>query len=101
MSRFLIRCHLVSAAIISSPTFDNLSVSVIIVNSVVMAMEEPGVEQTPVIQIIDHLFTGLYTAEMLLKIMGMGFIMSKGSYLRDTWNILDFVIVITSYIPLL
>jgi len=66
-----------------------------------MAMEDPGVEQTPVIQIIDHLFTGLYTAEMLLKIMGMGFIMSKGSYLRDTWNILDFVIVITSYIPLL
>ena len=28
----------------------------------------------------------------------MGFILNKGSYLRDSWNILDFTIVITSFI---
>lgn len=38
---------------------------------------------------------------MLLKIMGMGFIFGKDAYLRDSWNVLDFVIVITSYIPIL
>lgn len=37
---------------------------------------------------------------MLLKIMGLGFVWEKGTYLRDPWNILDFVIVITSYIPI-
>ncbi len=36
---------------------------------------------------------------MFLKIFGLGFLFNKGAYLRDTWNILDFVIVITSYIP--
>ena len=37
---------------------------------------------------------------MALKIMGLGFIMNEGSYLRDSWNVLDFLIVITSYIPI-
>lgn len=36
---------------------------------------------------------------MVLKIIGMGFIFNKQSYLRDYWNILDFVIVVTAYIP--
>lgn len=52
-------------------------------------------------EIIDYIFTGIYTVEMLLKIMGMGFFYNKGSYLRDNWNILDFFIVITSYIPII
>lgn len=47
------------------------------------------------------MFLSIYTIEMLLKIIGMGFILNKGAYLRDYWNILDFVIVITSYYPLI
>jgi hypothetical protein len=39
-------------------------------------METPGVEQTPTMEIIDYIFTGLYTVEMLLKIMGLGFILN-------------------------
>jgi hypothetical protein len=34
---------------------------------------------------------------MLFKIFGLGFIYNKGSYLRDAWNILDFVIVVSGY----
>jgi hypothetical protein len=34
----------------------------------------------------EHVFTGLYTLEMILKITGMGFILGKDSYLRDGWN---------------
>jgi hypothetical protein len=44
---------------------------------------------------------GLYTVEMILKILGYGFIIPKKSYLRDSWNILDFIIVISGYVPLL
>jgi len=36
---------------------------------------------------------------MGLKIFGMGFIINKNSYLRDSWNCLDFLIVVTAYIP--
>ncbi len=38
----------------------------------------------------------MYTIEMSLKILGMGFLFNKKSYLRDRWNILDFIIVSTS-----
>ena len=36
---------------------------------------------------------------MIFKILGFGLILNKNSYLRDFWNILDFVIVIFGYIP--
>ena len=37
---------------------------------------------------------------MVLKILGMGFVLNRGAYLRDAWNILDFVIVTSGYLPL-
>ena len=36
--------------------------------------------------------------EMVLKIFALGFIMNQNSYLRDNWNILDFIIVVTGLI---
>lgn len=35
---------------------------------------------------------------MVLKILALGFIIKKGSYLRDSWNMLDFIIVMSGYI---
>lgn len=37
---------------------------------------------------------------MILKIIGLGLFMKEYSYLRDPWNILDFIIVVSAYIPL-
>jgi hypothetical protein len=37
---------------------------------------------------------------MLLKIFAFGFVVGRGAYLRDMWNIMDFVIVVTSLLPL-
>lgn len=38
---------------------------------------------------------------MCIKIVALGFVFNKGAYLRDSWNLLDFVIVGTSLLPLL
>ena len=38
---------------------------------------------------------------MMIKIFGMGFLLNNKAYLRDYWNILDFIIVTTSYIPII
>ncbi len=48
---------------------------------------------------LDYGFLGFYTVEMILKIIGLGFVFNKGSYLRDPWNLLDFIIVTSSYLP--
>lgn len=37
---------------------------------------------------------------MVVKLISLGLIMDDGSYLRDSWNRLDFFIVITSIIEL-
>ena len=50
---------------------------------------------------IENIFQALYTVEMVLKILGQGFIFNKGAYLRDYSNILDFFIVISAYISML
>eukprot|EP01083_Nonionella_stella_P045055 121125_1 len=38
---------------------------------------------------------------MLFKQVAMGVIMHKGSYLRSSWNVLDFVIVVISWLNLI
>ena len=52
------------------------------------------------IKFIDDIFTYIFTAECLFKIIALGFIKHKHSYLKDSWNILDFVIVIISLLTL-
>ena len=65
-------------------------------------VEDPTLEiQPPFYTQVDKIFLILYSIEMFLKIFGYGFIMAEGSYLRDYWNILDFVIVISGYLTLL
>ena len=37
---------------------------------------------------------------MIVKIVSMGFICNHRSYLRDAWNILDFVIITSGYMSM-
>ena len=67
-----------------------------------LAIDDPLSNSTnTVIDDIDLTFLVLYTIEMCLKIIGHGFFFNKGAYLRDAWNILDFIIIVTAYIPYL
>ena len=49
---------------------------------------------------IEDIFIVLYTIEMAIKIIAYGFVLGHKSYLRDAWNVLDFIIVTTSLMPL-
>lgn len=39
-------------------------------------------------------FTIVFTLEFILKVLAMGFVIKKHSYIRDGWNVLDFIVVI-------
>jgi hypothetical protein len=56
--------------------------------------------EEPFFALAEDVFLILYTIEAVLKIVGRGFIMGEDSYLRDAWNILDFSIVLISYVSL-
>jgi hypothetical protein len=49
----------------------------------------------------DQIFTVYYILEAIIKIIAFGFIMHKKSYLRDPWNVMDFLVVIIGIISLL
>lgn len=50
---------------------------------------------------LDFLFNYLFIMECVLKILALGFAMDDGSYLRDSWNKLDFFIVTTSIVDMM
>ena len=52
------------------------------------------------IEVIDMIFLILYTVEMVMKVIAMGFVTRPYSYLRDSWNILDFTVVMIGWISL-
>lgn len=39
-------------------------------------------------------FVVIFLVEVLLKIVVLGFVLYKGVYLRNIWNIMDFVVVV-------
>ena len=47
---------------------------------------------------IGQIFSYLFMLEFLFKLVALGFVMDNGSYLRESWNQLDFFIVMTSLI---
>jgi hypothetical protein len=85
--------------IISAKPFENISIIVILANSIALAIEDPqAVSTTPTAVAIENIFLGLYTIEMILKITGLGFVFENGAYLKDPWNMLDFTIVSSAYL---
>ena len=88
-------CHY----IISTPTFDNISIMVILANSVTMVFDdtERSDNPNPIFAVLENTFLILYTIEMVFKILGLGFIFGEETYIWDPWNLLDFFIVMSSY----
>merc|ERR1719412_2063249 len=50
---------------------------------------------------LEPVFMGIFTVEMCTKIIAMGFILHENSYLRNAWNIMDFIVVTSGFLPML
>ena len=50
--------------------------------------------------LVDLAFNAIFIIEMSIKTIALGLIMDQGSYLRDSWNQLDFFIVISSILDM-
>lgn len=49
---------------------------------------------------INGILTVAFAIEAALKIISFGFCLGEGAYLRDTWNQMDFFIVVTSLVDM-
>jgi len=69
---------------------------VIIMNVLSMGLEHYGQSDsfTFALELLNYLFTGIFTVEMAIKMIGLG----CGRYFVDNWNKFDFFIVLVSYV---
>lgn len=73
----------------------------ILINSGFLAFVDPNDSSNDLQSKLDVAFLVIYSIEMFLKIFALGFVLRKGSYLRDAWNVLDFIIVVSGYLSYL
>uniref|UniRef100_A0A4W4EVK5 Voltage-dependent P/Q-type calcium channel subunit alpha-1A n=1 Tax=Electrophorus electricus TaxID=8005 RepID=A0A4W4EVK5_ELEEL len=76
--------------------FEMCILSVIAMSSIALAAEDPVWPESPqnnVLRYFDYVFTGVFTFEMLIKMVVLGLVLHEGAYFRDLWNFLDFIVV--------
>ncbi|KAM9325782.1 voltage-dependent R-type calcium channel subunit alpha-1E [Gastrophryne carolinensis] len=86
-------CHY----IVNLRYFEMSILLVIAASSIALAAEDPvttNSDHNKVLRYFDYVFTGVFTFEMIIKMIDQGLILHEGSYFRDLWNILDFVVVV-------
>ncbi|KAF7241300.1 Voltage-dependent R-type calcium channel subunit alpha-1E [Varanus komodoensis] len=72
----------------------------IIANCIVLALEQhlPEDDKTPMsrrLEKTEPYFIGIFCFEAGIKIVALGFVFHKGSYLRNGWNVMDFIVVLS------
>uniref|UniRef100_A0A8C9T2E7 Calcium voltage-gated channel subunit alpha1 E n=1 Tax=Scleropages formosus TaxID=113540 RepID=A0A8C9T2E7_SCLFO len=90
-------CHYV----VNLRYFELCILLVIAASSIALAAEDPvstNSEWNKVLRYFDYVFTGVFTFEMIIKMIDQGLILHDGSYFRDLWNILDFIVVVGALI---
>ncbi|KAM9357850.1 LOW QUALITY PROTEIN: voltage-dependent R-type calcium channel subunit alpha-1E [Symphorus nematophorus] len=86
--------------IIDLPPFEYMILTTIIANCIVLALEQhlPGEDKTPMskrLEKTEPYFIGMFCFEAGIKIIALGFVFHKGSYLRNGWNVMDFIVVLS------
>lgn len=72
-----------------NPWFDRFILFVILFNCLFLALDKEVDIVSNNMEVIDLVFLIIYTWEMTMKIIAMGFFMRAHSYLRDSWNIVS------------
>uniref|UniRef100_H2ZFQ6 Sodium channel protein n=1 Tax=Ciona savignyi TaxID=51511 RepID=H2ZFQ6_CIOSA len=66
----------------------------ILVNCIFMTMDTT--DKDWVNDYVERVFLGIYSFEMIVKVISRGFITSSFTYMRDPWNLLDISVIFTA-----
>lgn len=90
--------------VVDSVWFDWFILAVIVANTVCLAIaspfDKPDSTKTKVLDVMEIVFVSIFTVEMLLKVLAKGFVLHRTAYLRNGWNVFDFLILIIGYLAL-
>ncbi|CAM9274822.1 unnamed protein product, partial [Heterosigma akashiwo] len=91
-----------AARIIDHRLFDYTVLGLIMVSSISLALDDPLMDpagsKKQALSALDNILNVSFTVEMVLKIVALGFAGQPRAYLRNNWNVLDFVVVCISLV---
>ena len=82
--------------LVNSKWFDPFILACILISSALLAVEDTVNEDATVNKVlgyIDFIFTPIFALEVILKILNYGAILHPGAYFRDSWNVMDALVV--------
>ena len=78
-------------------TFNYINTIIIIINCIITLIFITE-KNSNAIPLVENFFLLYYIIEMMIKILGKSLYCNKTSYFRNGWNIIDFIIIISSLI---
>ncbi|KAL6062199.1 Voltage-dependent calcium channel type A subunit alpha-1 [Balamuthia mandrillaris] len=85
--------------------FEAFIITVVLLNAIFLACGDPTAPsdspRNRAVDTADKVFLGIYTVELVLKVLALGLILHKGAYLRNGWNWVDFIILLVNWVMLL
>lgn len=92
--------------IVESKKFEYFILLTIAANCVVLMLEEPlpngdTTDRNKQLEESEKYFVIIYCIEAATKIIANGFLLHKNAYLRNGWNILDFVVVVVGLVGMI
>ncbi|XP_069690791.1 sodium channel protein PaFPC1-like isoform X3 [Periplaneta americana] len=82
--------------IVIHPLFSFLMNAVIIINCIALTQSILPARQLP-----SYIFIGIFSLELVLKVVARGFLLEPFTYLRDPWTCFDFVLIILDYMSMI
>ncbi|XP_074971789.1 voltage-dependent L-type calcium channel subunit alpha-1S-like [Phalacrocorax aristotelis] len=98
-NKFRMLCH----RIVNATWFTNFILLFILLSSISLAAEDPTRAESFRNQILGYFdigFTSVFTVEIILKMTAYGAFLHKGSFCRNSFNILDLLVVAVSLISM-
>ena len=85
-----------SFKLVTLPAFNTFILVIIFCNTVVLGLDRYPIlpEEEQALQIINYAFAGIFTLEVILKLIGLG----VRRFLDDRFNTFDFIVVIISLV---
>jgi hypothetical protein len=87
--------------IVDHKAFDIFITTLIILNALILGVNDYNENnvstwRNDLLVYTEPVFTFFFTIEFMLKVTAYGFMIGKNTYLKDKWNWIDFLVVITS-----
>ena len=92
------RLRILATRVVAHKLFDRIVLGSIVLSNILLVFDDPQKDASmeQFLFISNVVLTGVFTFEVLLKMLSVGIYIEENSYFRSGWNILDFFVVFSS-----